>query len=208
MKYLLVLYLIGVSLFAQDVEVKRIALTFDDGPKIKVTEQILNVLKENEIKGTFFIVGVNGKRFPEILNKIYEEGHQIANHSYNHPNLRKISMENVKKELNDTNLIISSVTGEDVKYFRPPYGSLGKSQKEELKKNMGMISVMWNVCPQDWEKKYDADQIAKFLVENAKDRGVVLLHDYSKTADALKVAIPILKEKGYEFVTVEELYKK
>ncbi|MGL5951159.1 MAG: polysaccharide deacetylase family protein, partial [Cetobacterium sp.] len=98
MKYLLALYLIGVSLFAQEVEVKRIALTFDDGPKVKVTEQILNVLKENEVKGTFFIVGVNGKRFPEILNKIYEEGHQIANHSYNHPNLRKLSMESVKKE--------------------------------------------------------------------------------------------------------------
>ncbi len=73
---------------------------------------------------------------------------------------------------------------------------------------MDMSSVMWNVCPQDWEKKSDADYIAKFLIENARDRGVVLLHDYSKTADALKVAIPILKEKGYEFVTVEELYKK
>lgn len=207
-KYLIALYLIGVSALSQSVDMKRIALTFDDGPKIKVTEQILDVLKENEAKGTFFIVGVNGKRYPEILKKIYNDGHQIANHSYNHPNFKKISIEDVKKELEDTNKIIQKTTGESVKYFRPPYGSLAKSQKEEVRKNLGMISVMWNICPQDWEKKFDSEYIAKFLVENARDKGVVLLHDYEKTGEALKIAIPILKRNGYEFVTIDELYKR
>lgn len=206
LKYLLVACMMTMSIFAQ--ETKRIALTFDDGPKAKITEEILEVLNENNAKATFFILGTNGKRYPKILEKIYDGGHQIANHSYNHPNLKKLPINDVKKELESTNKIITSVTNKKVVYFRPPYGALGKTQKEELKKSLGMESVMWNICPKDWEKPSDADYIAKFLVENAKDNGIVLLHDYGKTAQALKVAIPQLKAKGFEFVTVEELNKK
>lgn len=195
-----------MSLFAQPT--KKIAFTFDDGPKSKITEEILEVLRENDAKATFFILGVNGKRYPKILEKIHEEGHQIANHSYNHPNLKKLPMSDVKKELESTNKIITGVTNKKVVYFRPPYGALGKAQKEELKKNLGMESVMWNISPKDWEKSSDKDYIAKFLVENAKDKGIVLLHDYGKTAQALKVVLPQLKARGFEFVTIEELNKK
>ena len=206
LKYFFMVCIMGITIFAQ--ESKKIALTFDDGPKAKITEEILEVLNENDAKATFFILGTNGKRYPEILKKINESGHQIANHSYNHPNLKKLPMGEVKKELESTNKIITDITDKKVVYFRPPYGSLGKTQKEELKKNLGMESVMWNICPKDWEKPSDENYIAKFLVENAKDNGIVLLHDYGKTARALKVAIPQLKAKGFEFVTIEELNKK
>lgn len=206
LKYLLLVCMTTISIFAQGA--KRIALTFDDGPKVKVTEEILEVLKENDVKATFFILGANGKRYPKILEKIHDEGHQIANHSYNHPNLKKLPMSDVKKELESTNKVITDVTNKKVIHFRPPYGALGKTQKEDLKKSLGMESVMWNICPKDWEKPSNADYIAKFLVENAKDNGIVLLHDYGKTAQALKVAIPQIKAKGFEFVTVEELNKK
>ena len=206
LKYLLAICITTTSLFAQPT--KKIAFTFDDGPKAKITEEILEVLRENDAKATFFILGVNGKRYPKILEKIHGEGHQIANHSYNHPNLRKLPMSDVKKELESTNKIITGITNKKVVYFRPPYGALGKAQKEELKKNLGMESVMWNISPKDWEKPSDKDYIAKFLVENAKDKGIVLLHDYGKTAQALKVVLPQLKARGFEFVTIEELNKK
>lgn len=206
LKYLLIVCMTSISIFAQGV--KRIALTFDDGPKAKITEEIIEVLNENDAKATFFILGINGKRYPKILEKIHESGHQIANHSYNHPNLKKLPMSDVKKELESTNKIISDVTNEKIVYFRPPYGALGKTQKEELRKSLGMESVMWNICPKDWEKASDTNYIAKFLVENAKNNGIVLLHDYGKTAQALKIAIPQLKAQGFEFVTVAELNKK
>lgn len=206
LKYLLIVCMTSISIFAQSV--KRIALTFDDGPKAKITEEIIEVLNENDAKATFFILGTNGKRYPKILEKIHESGHQIANHSYNHPNLKKLPMSDVKKELESTNKIISDVTNEKIVYFRPPYGALGKTQKEELRKSLGMESVMWNICPKDWEKTSDTNYIAKFLVENAKNNGIVLLHDYGKTAQALKIAIPQLKAQGFEFVTVAELNKK
>ncbi|WP_418964082.1 polysaccharide deacetylase family protein [Cetobacterium sp.] len=206
LKYLLIVCMTSISIFAQGV--KRIALTFDDGPKAKITEEIIEVLNENDAKATFFILGTNGKRYPKILEKIHESGHQIANHSYNHPNLKKLPMSDVKKELESTNKIISDVTNEKIVYFRPPYGALGKTQKEELRKSLGMESVMWNICPKDWEKASDTNYIAKFLVENAKNNGIVLLHDYGKTAQALKIAIPQLKAQGFEFVTVAELNKK
>lgn len=206
LKYLLIVCMTSISIFAQGV--KRIALTFDDGPKAKITEEIIEVLNENDAKATFFILGTNGKRYPKILEKIHESGHQIANHSYNHPNLKKLPMSDVKKELESTNKIISDVTNEKIVYFRPPYGALGKTQKEELRKSLGMESVMWNICPKDWEKTSDTNYIAKFLVENAKNNGIVLLHDYGKTAEALKIAIPQLKAQGFEFVTVAELNKK
>lgn len=206
LKYLLIVCMTSISIFAQGV--KRIALTFDDGPKAKITEEIIEVLNENDAKATFFILGTNGKRYPKILEKIHESGHQIANHSYNHPNLKKLPMSDVKKELESTNKIISDVTNEKIVYFRPPYGALGKTQKEELRKSLGMESVMWNICPKDWEKASDTNYIAKFLVENAKNNGIVLLHDYGKTAEALKIAIPQLKAQGFEFVTVAELNKK
>lgn len=206
LKYLLIVCMTSISIFAQGV--KRIALTFDDGPKAKITEEIIEVLNENDAKATFFILGTNGKRYPKILEKIHESGHQIANHSYNHPNLKKLPMSDVKKELESTNKIISDVTNKKIVYFRPPYGALGKTQKEELRKSLGMESVMWNICPKDWEKASDTNYIAKFLVENAKNNGIVLLHDYGKTAQALKIAIPQLKAQGFEFVTVAELNKK
>lgn len=186
----------------------KIAITFDDGPRGRITEEILDVLKENNVKATFFILGENGKRYPKILKRMKEDGHQISNHSYSHPNLKKMKMEDVKKQLQQTQNIIYNTTGERNKYYRPPYGAISKEQKEEIKKSLGLTSVMWNICPVDWDKKVTTDYISKFLIENAKNRGIILLHDYKKTAEAIKIAIPEIKKKGYEFVTVEELYKK
>lgn len=200
--------LFALNTFAQAEGSKRIALTFDDGPRGKITESILEVLKENEVKATFFVLGENGKRYPKILERIRDEGHQLTNHSYNHPNFAKMDVENVKKQLDDTNKIIEKVIGKKNYYYRPPYGSITKSQKENIRKNMDMISVMWNVCPEDWKKTVNTEFISTFLIENAKNNGIVLLHDYQKTAEALKTAIPELKNKGYEFITIEELIGK
>lgn len=204
---LVVMLFLLFSTLAFGLEDKKIALTFDDGPKGKITEELLNILEENNIKATFFILGENGKRYPELLNRMDKLGHQVSNHTYSHPNLRKLSINDVKKQLQETQNIIKKATGKDNKFFRPPYGALSKNQKEILKNEMNLESVMWNICPKDWEKTSSSEYIADFLVKNAKNNGIVLLHDSKKTCEALKVAIPGIKNQGFKFITVEEIEK-
>lgn len=186
-------------------QLKKIALTFDDGPNKKVTPELLKLLKQNNIKATFFVMGQNAKRNSDLLKQEYEEGHLIANHSYTHINFAKSNMKDVKSELSKTQNVIAEVVGKEPTFFRPPHGGLTKTQKKQLDEEMGLKSVMWNVSPGDWEKKSTPQSISDFLVKNARPNGIVLLHDLNKTVEALKTAIPKLKEKGYIFVTVDEI---
>lgn len=205
LKSLLCIFILSTNLYSKDL--KKIAFTFDDGPRPKITEEILDVLKENNAKATFFILGYNGKKNMKVLKRIKDEGHTIANHSYSHPNFSKLSMKDIKKELQLTQDIIFEVTGEKGKYFRPPYGVLNKKQKQELKKDMGLESVMWNLCPEDWKKTSDVAYIQDYLLKSSKENGVVLLHDNLKNLEAIKKVIPILKEQGYDFVGIDEIKK-
>lgn len=186
-------------------QLKKIALTFDDGPNRKVTPELLKLLREHNIKATFFLMGQNAKRNADLVKEEYENGHLIANHSYTHINFAKSNMKDVKEELAKTQKAIKDAIGKEPVFFRPPHGGLTKTQKKQIDDEMGLKSVMWNVSPGDWEKKNDSMAIADYLVKNAKPNGIILLHDLNKTVEALKVAIPKLKEKGYTFVTVDEI---
>lgn len=202
--YLIVLvgsFLFSTSVFAE----KRIALTFDDGPRGKITKALLKVLKENNVRATFFVLGENCTYYPALLKQMHEEGHQVANHSYNHPVFSKMKLEDVEGQLKKTNALIEAQTGVKVKFFRSPYGALTKTQKKKILEDLGMQSVMWNICLEDWKKNNSSEAIAQFIINNAKDGGIVLLHDYMRTVDIVKVVIPALKAKGYTFVTIEEL---
>lgn len=188
---------------AQDdsMEIKKIALTFDDGPHPYYTEQLLDGLKERGVHVTFFVTGEHAELHPDIILRMSEEGHLIGNHTYSHMQLTKNNREAFKEELIKTNEIITQITGEEVVYVRPPYGSWDKKFESEL----NMFPVLWSVDPLDWCSS-NVSCITNKIVSNVKDNDIILMHDYYGTSvtAALQVVDELLEE-GYEFVTVEEI---
>lgn len=182
-------------------EVRKIAITFDDGPHPTYTEQLLDGLKERGVPATFFVTGEHAKQYPDIIRRMQEEGHLIGNHTYSHIQLTSKNREKFKQELIDTNAVLQEITGEEVQYVRPPYGSWDKSFEKEL----NMFPVLWDVDPLDWCSGNVAC-ITEKIVSKVKENDIILMHDYYDTSvtAALK-AIDRLQEKGYSFVTVEEI---
>lgn len=185
----------------EETEVKQVALTFDDGPHPYYTEQLLDGLKERGVQVTFFVTGEHASLHPDIIKRMYEEGHVIGNHTYSHMQLRQDNRDAFKKELQQTNKVLKELTGEDVVYVRPPYGAWDK----ELEKELNMIPVLWSVDPLDWCTE-NSQTVARRVKEKVKDNSIILLHDYFDTSvtAALQIVDELLEE-GYEFVTVEEM---
>ena len=189
-------------LFHPDLQQKpMIALTFDDGPHPKYTEQLLDGLKERNVVATFFVTGENAENYPEIIRREQEEGHLIGNHTYSHIQLTSRNREAFREELVRTNAVLEEITGEKTSFVRPPYGSWDKSFEKEL----NMFPVLWNIDPLDW-CSHNAECIAARVVEKAGDGDIILMHDYYDTSviAALEV-IDALQGEGFQFVTVEEL---
>lgn len=180
---------------------KKIAITFDDGPHPQYTEQLLDGLKERGVKATFFVTGEHAELHPDIIERMNEEGHLIGNHTYSHIQLNTGNRDEFKKQLIRTNEIISEITGKEVLYVRPPYGTWDKKFETEL----NMFPVLWTVDPRDWCSD-NATCIADKVVAKAGENDIILLHDYYETSvtAALKI-VDKLQEEGYEFVTVEEI---
>lgn len=179
----------------------KVAITFDDGPHPKYTEQLLDGLKERGVKATFFVTGEHASLHPDIIKRINEEGHLIGNHTYTHTQLQATNREAFKEELVKTNRVLKEITGNDVIYVRPPYGSWDKSLEAEL----NMFPVLWTVDPLDWCSD-NVSCIVKKTVANTAENDIILMHDYyeSSVTAALQV-IDQLQEQGYRFVTVEEI---
>ncbi len=182
-------------------DMKKIALTFDDGPHPTYTEQLLDGLKERGVHVTFFVTGEHARLHPDIIKRMQEEGHLIGNHTYSHIQLTSKNREKFKQELIDTNAVIQEITGEEVQYVRPPYGSWDKSFEKEL----NMFPVLWTIDPLDWCSENVAC-ITEKIVDKAGENDIILMHDYYDTSvtAALKV-VDELQEEGYTFVTVEEI---
>lgn len=180
---------------------KKIALTFDDGPHPYYTEQLLDGLKEREVRVTFFVTGEHASLYPDVIARMKEDGHVIGNHTYSHMQLNSGNREKFKDELVKTNKVIEAITGEEVIYVRPPYGSWDKKLEEEL----NMFPVLWTIDPLDWCSD-NVDGITRKVVSKAKENDIILMHDYYPTTiTAAFRIIDNLKEQGYEFVTVEEI---
>lgn len=181
-------------------ETKRVAITFDDGPHSIYTEMLLDGLKERDVVATFFVIGVNIEGNEDVLKRISDEGHLIGNHTYSHESICDCSQNQLYDEISRTNILIKNVTGKDVNYIRPPYGDC----KEKNINNMTV--VLWNVDPRDWSTT-DEEVIVKRIVDNVSDGDIILLHDiFESSVNAALKTIDILKEQGYEFVTVEEFF--
>lgn len=189
-----------MSMLSDDEEKKMVALTFDDGPHPIYTKQLLDGLSLRNVEATFFVVGENIEKCPELLVKMHNDGHLIGNHTYSHMQLQKNKMEEFKEELLKTNHIIEELTGKTTIFVRPPYG-IWDDELEEL----NMIPILWTIDPMDWCSS-DTDQIVEKIMSEVQDNSIILLHDlYPTTIEAVWRLIEELEKEGYTFVNVEKI---
>jgi len=198
-----------------------LALTFDDGPDPRWTPAILDILKREQVPATFFIVGKNGQAYPDLLRRIVNEGHELGNHTFTHPNLGEMPLPVTELELNATQRLIESDTGRSTVLFRPPYFGDAEADKPQevepaiVAQNLGYIMVGLRIDPNDWQLPVTPNQIVNRTISRAIDadpetRGeVILLHDAggdrSATVEALPTLIHELKARGFRFVSVSDL---
>ncbi len=182
-------------------DLKKIALTFDDGPHPYYTEQLLDGLKERGVVATFFVTGEHAVLHPDVIQRMNAEGHLIGNHTYSHMQLADNNKEEFKEELVATSEVIEEIIGEEVIYVRPPYGAWDKELEEEL----NMIPVLWTVDPLDWCST-NVSTITKSVVDKVEENDIILMHDYyDTTVTAALNIVDQLVSDGYTFVTVEEI---
>lgn len=190
-----------VSASATPVEAPKIALTFDDGPSTAWTPTLLDGLKERGVKATFFLIGENADKNPEIVKRMAEEGHLIGNHTYHHVELTKVSENEARLELADTSAVIVRITGKEPEYMRPPFGAWQRKLEQEIQ----MLPVLWTIDPLDWTTE-NQDEIVNKVVTEAEENDIILLHDcYKSSIEAGLRIVDILQEEGFVFVTVDEL---
>ena len=200
----------------------KIALTFDDGPDPEWTPQILDILKEKHVKATFFVIGANAEANPGLVLRMYNEGHEVGDHTYTHPNLSDTPNEMVRIELTATQRLFEALTGHSMRFFRPPY--LGDAEPQdadeivpvEIAQDLGYTTVGEHIDPADWELpgvnaivQRTLNQIHNPIVDYRGAVSIVLLHDAggdrAQTVAALPILIDKLKAQGYQFVLVSDL---
>ncbi|MEC0229285.1 polysaccharide deacetylase family protein [Paenibacillus alba] len=189
---------------------KKIALTFDDGPDTRFTPKVLDVLKANQVKATFFVLGSKASSYPDVIRRIVNEGHVIGNHSYSHANLPKLTVDKFQSQIINTESVLQGLIGYAPKLIRPPYGAINEEQVRWVADHHYLI-VNWNVDSLDW-KSLSSDQVLNNIMQQTKPGSIILQHsggadsqDLSGTVQALGPLISKLKAAGYTFVTVPEL---
>ncbi|WP_125666508.1 polysaccharide deacetylase family protein [Paenibacillus baekrokdamisoli] len=200
----------GEIVWEVPLEEKKIALTFDDGPYPETTNQILDLLKQYHAKATFFVIGNRVNRFPETIKREVEEGHELANHTFNHVYFKaKMDPLTIQNEILKTEQSIVQLTGKKPALFRPP-GGFYSEQLLQIAKKMGYTTVLWSwhQDTNDWRSP-GVNRIVKKVLNNARNGDIVLLHDYTpgstQTVRALKIILPELERRGFQIVTVSEL---
>lgn len=182
---------------------KVIALTFDDGPDPIDTPDVLDILKEKNIRATFFVLGEAAHSNPNLLKRIVMEGHEIGNHSFNHDYQQRRLVEEIKQ----TDQEVFAVTGTHTYFYRPPGGFLSKNQLETIKKNGHMVAL-WSVDSKDWRNP-GIKQIVDNVMKNVFPGAIILLHDggyqRTQTVKALGPIIDALRDNGYQLTTLSEL---
>src|SRR3954449_2859795 len=192
----------------------QVAITFDDGPDPRWTPKILDTLKAANVKATFFVVGVNAERYPALVRRIVNEGHEIGNHTYYHPNLALCWPEHIRLELNATQLLLEPLTGRATTLFRPPYAAdTGPTELSELAplkiaEDLNYLVVLENIDPQDWARP-GADIILQRIKQQRRDGNIILLHDAggdrSQTVEALPRVLDWLHTRGDTIVPLSTL---
>ncbi|OIJ12286.1 chitooligosaccharide deacetylase [Anaerobacillus arseniciselenatis] len=200
------------TVFLQGPETEnKIAITFDDGPDPRFSEQVLDVLAEYNVPATFFVMGSRAIAYPEIVERMVAEGHIIGNHTYFHPNLVKEGdLATLEREVTRTEDTLNDIIGYRTKLFRAPYGFLYNELVEKLAE-MTYSIIVWSVDSLDWQED-PPEVIADNVTNNVHPGAIILMHDggdwdddRTNTIASLREIIPTLLEQGYEFVTVPEL---
>ena len=190
-----------MSYSAKTADKNKVAITFDDGPNPEYTVELLEGLQKRGVKATFFVLGAEVEKYPDIVKKIDDGGHLIGVHSYEHVNFGQIGDEAAIEQIEKTQEAIHNVTGKYAGYIRPPYGCWKKSLDVEVP----LIEVLWDIDPLDWATK-DADTVVQRILKGVPEGSIILLHDASQSSvQAAFSVIDILQQENYEFVTVEDL---
>lgn len=188
-----------------NVDGPYIAITFDDGPKPGQTDRLLDILKERGIKATFFVIGKNVAAYPDLIRRMVEEGHEVGNHTWNHPSLTKVGAAGVANEIKQTDAAIVAAGAPQPVIMRPPYGATNAALNKRLSEEFGQKVILWSVDPLDWKIR-KASHVTQEILENTKPGGIVLAHDiHASTVDAMPATLDGLLAKGFKFVTVSEL---
>jgi len=194
---------------------KVVALTFDDGPYSPYTEQILDILKEYNVPGTFFVVGENVEKYPELVRRMVNEGHQLGNHTYHHVDLLKLDSKTIAEEIDRTSNAITKTTGIVPHVVRPPHGFRDPVVMEIMAKR-GLKVVEWSVMSKDWTNP-GVEVIVDRTLKKVKNGSIILLHDGDgiaskasriESVEATRRIIQTLQAQGYQFVTVDEILAK
>jgi peptidoglycan/xylan/chitin deacetylase (PgdA/CDA1 family) len=187
------------------VDEPYIAMTFDDGPHGTLTPELLDVLRQRGVKATFFVVGQLVQEYPQIMQRMAAEGHEIANHSWSHPRFTGLSDSAVRSQLARTATAIQGTTGMQPVLMRPPYGALTQRQRRWIHDEFGYKTIMWSVDPLDW-KKPGPSVVTQRIVSGAAPGAIILAHDiHPQTVRAMPETLDQLRARGFKFVTVSEL---
>lgn len=213
---ILCLVLLSIALSAGEAEVvfsgadgggKRIALTFDDGPHATRTPEILDLLSEHGVKATFFVVGTNVSRFPDLVRRERAEGHEIGNHTFDHARLSCCSESEISDEISGAEDLLVETVGVLPTLFRPPEGAYSEKVLQ-VAQTMDYRVILWTVDTRDWAGT-GTEEIVANVKEHVRDGSIILFHDFAgpktHTLEALRILIPELLNEGYTFVTVSEL---
>jgi len=188
-----------------NVEGPYIAMTYDDGPHGANTPRLLDMLKQRGLKATFFVCGECVAALPEIAKRIVDDGHEIANHSWSHPQLTRMGEGAVSDQLQRTHDVVKQTTGAEMKVMRPPYGAFTTNQRAWAHAKWGYRTIMWDVDPLDWKFR-NAAHVQSEILKGTGNGSIILAHDIHKsTIDAMPATLDGLVAKGFKFVTVSEL---
>lgn len=182
---------------------KLIALTFDDGPNPDTTPQLLDILDTKKIPVTFFALGENAQKYPEIIAKEAQKGHEVASHTWDHSDLKTLTKGKQKEEILKANQLINKITGQDITLFRPPYGSYDQSTLQLTP----LTAVLWSVDTNDWQYN-NSTPVIQNAISSTYNGAILLLHDiHPWSVEAVPTIIDELSQEGYTFVTVSTLLK-
>ena len=189
---------------------RRVVLTFDDGPHPNTTPHVLDILRKRNLKAVFFLLGVQAKKYPNIVKRIHDEGHIIGNHTYGHKNLSAMSPKEISNEIEKASSLLENITGERPKYLRPPYGASCKKVVNAVNE-AGMKIVLWTVDTRDWSSKNEKAILKEIdkqlhLVKGNPIGGAILMHDiYPSTVRALDKILDKLATSEYKVTALNNL---
>jgi peptidoglycan/xylan/chitin deacetylase (PgdA/CDA1 family) len=184
--------------------VKCVALTFDDGPS-PFDDRLLQILKDNDAKATFFLIGNKVAANPAGAKRIADAGMEIGSHTWEHPNMATLPTEDIAAQFSKANDAITAATGRAPTLYRPA-GGLSTDVVRQTAATFGLAEILWDVIPFDWANDSNTAATRSLLMSQIKPGSVVLFHDtYSSTVDLVYQFIPVLKANGYRMVTVSEL---